>query len=691
MGQTVVVSIDDVTRNSTDTNHDQRPADRPWMMRTYSGHSTAAASNELYRTNLAKGQTGLSIAFDLPTQTGYDPDHVQALGEVGKVGVPVVHKGHMATLLDGIPVGEMNTSMTINAPAAWMLGLYIANADDQGVASEQLRGTTQNDIVKEYLSRGTYIFPPGPSRRLIVDMFAYCSRHLPKWNPMNVCSYHLQEAGATPVQEIAYSLANAIGVLDAVRDSGQVEPDRFDQVVASTSFFVNSGIRFVEETCKMRAFTQLWDRITAERYGVTDPKARRFRYGVQVNSLGLTESQPENNVQRIVLETLGVTLSRDARARSIQLPAWNEALGLPRPWDQQWSLRIQQVLAMETDLLEYDDILAGSHVIEAKTAELIEAAEAELAEIEEMGGVFEAIEELKSRLVRSHAERMRRIEAGDLTVVGVNAFTESAPSPLGGADSILRVDPAVQQELTTDVERWRSTRDQDAVDRAIDTLRSVAEGTDNIMAPTIALAHAGGTTGEWADCLRSVFGEYRGPTGVRGAAGVIGDGGGRLRALAERVQAEPGGPPRLLLAKPGLDGHSNGAEQIALAARDAGIEVIYQGIRLTPDQIAAVARDEDPDVVGLSMLSGSHMQLVPQTLGKLRALGVDAPLVVGGIIPTEDRSVLLEAGVAAVYTPKDYQLAQIIESIVDLAIAHRDRAPASQDQGRRSLPRRPIS
>ncbi len=650
-----------------------RPRDRPWMMRTYSGHSTAAASNELYRTNLAKGQTGLSIAFDLPTQTGYDPDHPQAAGEVGKVGVPVVHKGHMATLLDGIPVGEMNTSMTINAPAAWLLGLYIANAEDQGVASTQLRGTTQNDIVKEYLSRGTYIFPPEPSRRLIVDMFAFCARHVPKWNPMNVCSYHLQEAGATPVQEIAYSLANAIGVLDAVRDSGQVESDRFDQVVASTSFFVNSGIRFVEETCKMRAFTQLWDRITAERYGVTDPKARRFRYGVQVNSLGLTEPQPENNIQRIVLEALGVTLSRDARARSIQLPAWNEALGLPRPWDQQWSLRIQQVLAHETDLLEYDDIFAGSHVIEAKTAELMEAAEAELAEIEELGGVFEAIGELKSRLVLSHAERMRRIEAGDLTVVGVNAFTESAESPLGGADAILRVDPAVQDELIDDVGRWRSERDGAAVDRALEDLTRAASGTDNVMAPTIALAHAGGTTGEWADCLRAVFGEYRAPTGVSGAAGVVAD-GGRLRALAHRMQAEPGGPPRILLAKPGLDGHSNGAEQIAVAARDAGMEVIYEGIRLSPEQIAAVARDEDPDTIGLSILSGSHLELVPATIERLKAEGVDVPLVVGGIIPDEDHQTLLDQGVAAIFTPKDYQLGDIVESLADLALARRDDA-----------------
>ncbi|MEM8923936.1 MAG: protein meaA [Actinomycetota bacterium] len=655
-------------------NDSHRTPDRPWMMRTYSGHSTAEASNELYRTNLAKGQTGLSIAFDLPTQTGYDPDHSQAAGEVGKVGVPVVHKGHMATLLDGIPVEEMNTSMTINAPAAWMLGLYVANAADRGVASEQLRGTTQNDIVKEYLSRGTYIFPPGPSRRLTVDMFAFCHRHVPRWNPMNVCSYHLQEAGATPVQEIAYSLANAIGVLDAVRESGQVPADDFDSVVGATSFFVNSGIRFVEETCKMRAFTTLWDRITAERYGVTDPKARRFRYGVQVNSLGLTENQPENNIQRIVLEALGVTLSRDARARSLQLPAWNEALGLPRPWDQQWSLRIQQVLAMETDLLEYDDLFAGSHVVEAKTAELIEAAEAELAEIDELGGVFEAIEELKGRLVRSHAERMRRIESGDQTVVGVNAFTESAESPLGGAESILRVDPAVQSELVADVERWRAERDQSAVDRALDELRRAAEGDDNIMEPTIALAHAGGTTGEWGDCLRSVFGEYRAPTGVQGASGVIGDRSGRLRTLSERLREEPGGPPRILLAKPGLDGHSNGAEQIAVAARDAGMEVIYQGIRLTPEQIAAVARDEDPDAIGLSILSGSHMELVPETLGHLRDVGVDAPLVVGGIIPNEDQSSLLGQGVAAVYTPKDYQLAEIIESLADLALGHRRAA-----------------
>jgi (2R)-ethylmalonyl-CoA mutase len=642
--------------------------DKPWLMRTYSGHSTARASNELYRTNLAKGQTGLSVAFDLPTQTGYDPDAVEARGEVGKVGVPVAHIGHMKQLLDGIPPGEMNTSMTINAPAAWLLGLYVANAEDQGVASQALRGTTQNDIVKEYLSRGTYIFPPKASLRLIVDTIAFCAEWIPKWNPMNICSYHLQEAGATPVQEIAYSLANAIGVLDAVRDSGQVDEDRFPAVVASISFFVNAGIRFVEETCKLRAFTELWDRITLERYGVTDEKARRFRYGVQVNSLGLTEEQPENNVQRIVLEALGVTLSKNARARSIQLPAWNEALGLPRPWDQQWSLRIQQVLAFETDLLEYDDIFDGSKVIETKTAELAEGAMAELDDVLALGGAFEAIDELKARLVRSHTERRRRIESGDLKVVGVNTFTETAPSPLGGAESIMRVDPAVQDELIADVQAWRSERDNDAVKRSLDELRRAAESGANVMASTIDLAHAGGTTGEWAGLLREVFGEYRAPTGVGAAAG--GNLGG-LAAVAERVKGMAGGPPRLLVAKPGLDGHSNGAEQIAVAARDAGMEVIYQGIRLTPDQIAAVARDEDVDVIGLSILSGSHLELVPEVVRLVRAAGVTAPVVVGGIIPVEDEAVLRAAGVAAVYTPKDYELARIMGEIADLAEAAR--------------------
>jgi (2R)-ethylmalonyl-CoA mutase len=643
--------------------------DKPWMMRTYSGHSTARASNELYRTNLSRGQTGLSVAFDLPTQTGYDPDALEARGEVGKVGVPVVHLGHMRQLLDGIPQGEMNTSMTINATAPWLLGLYIANAEDHGVESRQLRGTTQNDIIKEYLSRGTYIFPPRPSRRLIVDMIAFCAEHVPLWNPMNVCSYHLQEAGATPVQEIAYSLANAIGVLDAVRESGQVPEDRFPAVVASISFFVNAGIRFVEETCKMRAFTRMWDRITLERYGVQDERARRFRYGVQVNSLGLTEAQPENNVQRIVLEALGVTLSKSARARSIQLPAWNEALGLPRPWDQQWSLRIQQVLAYETDLLEYDDIFDGSTVIERKTNELIDGAQAELDDVLALGGAFEAIDELKGRLVRSHTERRRRIETGDLTVVGVNAFTETAPSPLGGEESILKVDPAVQEELIADVQHWRSERDADAVKRALDELRAAAESSTNVMAATIALAHAGGTTGEWAGVLRDVFGEYRAPTGVGGAA-MGGDLGG-LAAVAATVKAMVGGPPRLLVAKPGLDGHSNGAEQIAVAARDAGMEVIYQGIRLTPEQIAAVARDEDVDVVGLSILSGSHLQLVPEVVRLLRAEGVEAPVIVGGIIPEEDRAGLLAGGVAAVYTPKDFQLAKIMGDIASCAAEFR--------------------
>jgi (2R)-ethylmalonyl-CoA mutase len=648
--------------------------DRPWLMRTYSGHSTAKASNELYRTNLAKGQTGLSIAFDLPTQTGYDPDDPLARGEVGKVGVPVAHLGHMEELLDGIPQGEMNTSMTINATAAWLLGLYVANAERHGVESRQLRGTTQNDIVKEYLSRGTYIFPPLPSRRLIVDMVAFCAEWIPKWNPMNVCSYHLQEAGATPTQEIAYALATAVGVLDAVRQSGQVAGDRFPQVFASISFFVNSGIRFVEETCKMRAFTEMWDRIGRERYGIADERARRFRYGVQVNSLGLTEAQPENNVQRIVLEMLGVTLSRDARARSLQLPAWNEALGLPRPWDQQWALRMQQVLAYETDLLEYPDLFEGSKVVEARTAELVDSATAELDEVLELGGAFEAIDELKGRLVRSHAERVRRIEDGELTVVGVNRFTETEPSPLtagGDQGAILKVDPALEAQTIAEVQAWRAERDRDAVKRSLEQLRQAAQGDENIMAATIDLAHAGGTTGEWAGTLREVFGEYRAPTGVGAAVGAAGGSAG-LRAIADRVKALPGGPPRLLVAKPGLDGHSNGAEQIAVAARDAGMEVIYQGIRLTPEQIAAVAVDEDVDVVGLSILSGSHLELVPQVVRLLREGGVDAPVVAGGIVPEEDRGPLLDAGVAAVYTPKDFELVRIMGEIVDLAVASRE-------------------
>jgi (2R)-ethylmalonyl-CoA mutase len=642
--------------------------DEPWMMRTYSGHSTAAASNALYRTNLAKGQTGLSIAFDLPTQTGFDPDHLLARGEVGKVGVPVAHLGHMRTLLDGIPPGEMNTSMTINATAAWLLALYVANAAEQGVPSQQLRGTTQNDIVKEYLSRGTFIFPPQPSKRLIVDMIAWCSTNAPKWNPMNVCSYHLQEVGATPVQEVAFSLANAIDILDAVRASGQIPAEKFPAVFGSMSFFVNAGIRFVEEMCKMRAFTQSWERIGRERYGITDERVLRFRYGVQVNSLGLTEAQPENNVQRIVLEMLAVTLSKNARARSVQLPAWNEALGLPRPWDQQWSLRMQQVLAFETDLLEYDDLFTGSRVVETKTNEIAEAAWAEMSGIIDRGGAFECVEDLKGRLVSSMSDRTRRIESGDQVVVGVNKFTEAADSPLDDVDNILKVDPQVEADTVDDVVKWRSARDERVVQRALDDLRSAAEGKSNVMIPSIALAVAGGTTGEWAGVLRDVFGEYRAPTGV-GAA--IGRRTSDLAEAAKRVKALPGGPPKLLMAKPGLDGHSSGAEQIAVAARDAGFEVVYAGIRLTPEQIAASARDEDPDVIGLSILSGSHMQLIPEVLTRLRQLGVDAPVAVGGIIPESDRASLLASGAAAIYTPKDFDIARIIGEMTDLVARRR--------------------
>ena len=637
-------------------------------MRTYSGHSSAEASNELYRTNLAKGQTGLSIAFDLPTQTGYDPDHVLARGEVGKVGVPVAHLGHMRTLMRDIPPGTMNTSMTINSTAAWLLALYVANAAEQGVDSVELRGTTQNDVLKEYLSRGTFIFPPLASRRIIVDMIAWAHSHAPKWNPMNVCSYHLQEVGATPEQEIAFAFANAIDVLDAVRASGQVDDGRFPGVFASMSFFVNAGIRFVEETCKVRAMTGMWETIGRERYGISDERALRFRYGVQVNSLGLTEAQPENNVQRIMLEMLAVTLSKRARARSVQLPAWNEALGLPRPWDQQWSLRMQQVLAFETDLLEYEDILDGSHVVERLTAELVEAATTELREIEALGGAYAAVDELKRRLVASMAERTRRIESGEQTVIGVNDFTETAVSPLGGNDNILRVDPQVEAAHIADVQRWRAERDSRAVADALRELRQAAEGNHNIMESSIALARAGGTTGEWAGTLREVFGEYRAPTGVGGVAAPRGS---ELQAVARRSSTLAGGPPRLLVAKPGLDGHSSGAEQIAIAARDAGMEVVYGGIRLTPRQIAESARDEDPDVIGLSILSGSHQALVPDVLHELNSLGVDAPVIVGGIIPDDDRTSLLESGVTAVYTPKDYVVAQIMSDIVDIVERHR--------------------
>jgi ethylmalonyl-CoA mutase len=639
-----------------------------WMMRTYSGHSSASASNELYRTNLAKGQTGLSIAFDLPTQTGYDPDSPMAIGEVGKVGVPVAHLGHMRTLMSGIAPATMNTSMTINATAAWIMGLYVANATEQDTPTQDLRGTTQNDIVKEYLSRGTYIFPPAASRRLIVDMIAWCAEHAPKWNAMNVCSYHLQEAGATPVQEVAFAMATAIGVLDAVRDSGQVAPEKFSDVFASISFFVNAGIRFIEEICKLRAMTEMWDEIGRDRYGVTDAKARRFRYGVQVNSLGLTEAQPENNVQRIVLEMLAVTLSKSARARSVQLPAWNEALGLPRPWDQQWALRMQQVLAFETDLLEYDDIFEGSIVIEARTAELKAAAQAELDDVLALGGAFEALGEMKGRLVASLADRTRRIEEGEQIVVGVNRFTETAPSPLAGEGSTLVVDLQREAEERAELARWKAQRDNAGVVVALNELRRVTESGENVMPATIALARAGGTTGEWADALRGVFGEFRAPTGVSGTRG-------RSQNLPENLQKMdknlPGGRIRLFIAKPGLDGHSNGAEQIAVAARNAGMEVIYSGIRSTPAQIAATARDEDPDVIGLSILSGSHLSLVPSVLECLREQGVDAPVIVGGIIPEADREALLASGVAAVYTPKDFELGKIMNDIVGIAELHR--------------------
>ena len=654
---------------------------RPWVMRTYAGHSSAAESNALYRRNLGKGQTGLSVAFDLPTQTGYDPDDELARGEVGKVGVPVSHLGDMRALFDGIPLAEMNTSMTINAPAMWLLALYEVvaeeQAEQQGADPDDVRrrlsGTTQNDIIKEYLSRGTYVFPPAESMRLTTDLIAYTVDRMPRWNPINICSYHLQEAGATPVQELAFALATATAVLDAVRDAGQVPPERFADVVSRISFFVNAGVRFVEEMCKMRAMVALWDELTATRYGVTDAKARRLRYGVQVNSLGLTEAQPENNVQRIVLEMLAVTLSKDARARAVQLPAWNEALGLPRPWDQQWSLRIQQVLAYESDLLEHEDLFAGSRVVEAKVDELCTAARAEMARIEEMGGAVAAVESgyLKSALVASHAARRARVESGDEVVVGVNRFTETEPSPLT-ADldtAIQTVDPAVEQRAVDAVQAWRSGRDVAAVDSALAALRDTAKTTDNLAPATLACARAGVTTGEWAGALREVFGDYRAPTGVSGAVGT-GAGLEDLRAVREAVRstgAELGTRLRLLVGKPGLDGHSNGAEQIAVRARDAGFEVAYQGIRLTPAQIAAAAVEEGVHCVGLSILSGSHRELVPDVLRLLREAGAgDVPVVVGGIIPDADARWLREQGVAAVFTPKDFEISGIIGEIVQV-------------------------
>jgi len=659
--------------------------DRPWVMRTYAGHSTATASNALYRTNLAKGQTGLSVAFDLPTQTGYDPDSPLSRGEVGKVGVPVPHLGEMRKLFDGIPLTGMNTSMTINATAMWMLAMYQVVAEEQQPDSTpeevaaQLAGTTQNDIIKEYLSRGTYVFPPEHSLRLISDMIAYTVHQIPKWNPINICSYHLQEAGATPTQELAYALCTAIAVLDQVKASGQVSEDDFGRVVGRISFFVNAGVRFVEETCKMRAFVELWDQITRERYGVEDPKMRRFRYGVQVNSLGLTEAQPENNVQRIVLEMLGVTLSKNARARAVQLPAWNEALGLPRPWDQQRSLRLQQVLAFESDLLEYDDIFDGSTVIAAKVAELVEGARAEIDRVQAMGGAIAAVESgyMKQALVSAHAARRARIESGEERIVGVNAYETTEPSPLT-ADldgAIMAADPRAEQSALDSVAQWKAQRDDAEVAAALARLAADAKTDTNLMHATLAAARAGATTGEWAGILREVFGEFRAPTGVSGAVGVAEAGAG-LAAVRERVRAtgaELGGRLRLLVGKPGLDGHSNGAEQVAVRARDAGFEVVYQGIRLTPAQIVAAAVAEDVHCVGLSILSGSHMELVPDVLDGLRAAGLgDVPVIVGGIIPDSDARRLRELGVAAVYTPKDFGLTEIMDGIVDVIRAAHD-------------------
>jgi (2R)-ethylmalonyl-CoA mutase len=637
-------------------------------MRTYAGHSDAKRSNELYRRNLEKGQTGLSVAFDLPTQTGYDPDHELARGEVGKVGVSIAHLGDMRTLFQGIPLDQMNTSMTINATAAWLLALYIVAAEEQGVAEAKLQGTTQNDILKEYLSRGTYAFPPGPSMRLIADTIAYTVTHVPKWNPINICSYHLQEAGATPVQEIAYAMSNAIAVLDSVRE--RVQPEEMGDVFGRISFFVNAGVRFIEEHAKLRAMRQLWDEIGRERYGVSDEKQRRFRYGVQVNSLGLTESQPENNVYRIALEALAVTLGRSARARAIQLPAWNEALGLPRPWDQQWSLRLQQILAYETDLLEYPDIFEGSKVMDGLVSELVCGAREEMAHVAELGGAVEAVDYMKGALVSSHRERWRRIESGELTVVGMNRFTSTESSPLtADADGgILVVDPEVEAEQRDAVGRWRLERDQHAVDAALEELARVA-GTDdeNLMPPTIAAARAGATTGEWAQTLREVFGEYRAPTGVGEATAISSEDVAELREEVERVSDALGRRVKLLVGKPGLDGHSNGAEQIAVRARDAGMDVVYEGIRLTPSQIANSAAQEGVHVVGLSILSGSHRELIPAVLEALDGAGVgDIPVVVGGIIPDADAAWLREAGVAAVYTPKDWDLNRMMRDIVGL-------------------------
>jgi (2R)-ethylmalonyl-CoA mutase len=662
--------------------------DRPWLMRTYAGHSDAKRSNALYRRNLEKGQTGLSVAFDLPTQTGYDPDQELALGEVGKVGVSIAHEGDMRTLLEGIPLDQMNTSMTINATAAWLLALYIVAAEDQGVAEDQLQGTTQNDILKEYLSRGTYAFPPGPSMRLVADTIAYTVQHVPKWNPINICSYHLQEAGASPIQEIAYSMSNAVAVLDAVRE--RVPAELMGSVFGRISFFVNAGVRFIEEHAKLRAMAELWDQLGQERYGVQDEKQRRFRYGVQVNSLGLTEAQPENNVYRIALESLAVTLARSVRARAVQLPAWNEALGLPRPWDQQWSLRLQQILAYETDVLEYPDIFEGSKVMEGLVAELVAGSREEMQRVAELGGAVDAVDYMKASLVESHRERWRRIESGELTVVGMNRFTSTEPSPLTADEDggILVVDPQVEAEQRAAIERWRAERDQSVVDQALAELARVArDEAENIMPATIAAARAGATTGEWSQTLRDVFGEYRAPTGVGEAAAVPSEEVAELREEVERLSEALGRRLKFLVGKPGLDGHSNGAEQIAVRARDAGMDVVYEGIRLTPSQLATSAAQEGVHVVGLSILSGSHRQLIPAVLEALRDAGAgDVPVVVGGIIPDADAEALREAGVAAVYTPKDWDLNQMMRDIVTLVGDQLDGSGAahSSEAGRRA-------
>ncbi len=647
--------------------------DKPWLIRTYSGHSSAQASNELYRTNLARGQTGLSVAFDLPTQTGYDSDHPLARGEVGKVGVPVAHLGDMRTLFEGIPLRDMNTSMTINATAPWLLALYIAVAEEQGAPRAVLQGTVQNDLIKEYLSRGTYIFPPKPSLKLTADVIGFAYRELPKWNPINICSYHLQEAGATPVQELAFALATACAVLDAVKASGQVPAAEFPQVVGRISFFVNAGIRFLTEMCKMRAFGGLWDELCRERYGVAEAKYRLFRYGVQVNSLGLTEQQPENNVYRILLQMMAVVLSKDARARAVQLPAWNEALGLPTPWDQQWSLRLQQILAYETDLLEYGDIVAGNPVIAAKVAELAAAAQGQLRAIDALGGAVAAVESgyLKEALVASHRQRVQAIEAGELPVIGVNLFTDSAPSPLAAqAEAVMTVDAGVEAGQVERLNAWRAKRDGKAAERALDALRAAAGESRNVMPASIACAKSGVTTGEWADVLRRVHGEYRAPTGVSGVAVAAGEANAEMRVRVRDIGRRLGQPLKVLVGKPGLDGHSNGAEQIALKLRDCGVAVVYDGIRLTPERIAAQALAERVHVVGLSILSGSHLALVRDVMARLEAQGMgDVPVIVGGIIPLADAEALRQAGVAAVYTPKDFDLSAILRDI--LAVVER--------------------